>query len=296
MMQQEGQYQQQLAQESELWGAEAERMAQQIVPDWREHRRLRHNRLLHGERIEALLARVQPGMHTLELGCASGWLTLAMAQRGADATGLDISEPALEVARRYYQSIAAEVPGTAAYRHADLNRIELAADTYDIIAVKGTLHHLIEMPHVVEAIYQALKPGGLFWIHDTRDDENPRTVLAASALMFLLPTEVSYLDKIRGLLRFGFDAPSRIKASMEAEGLSPFEGAGRDHDWWTLVRERFDVESVQPMPAVTGYISAQLALPDSAAIPFLRLLRAADDVLVRLNILVPSMVTVYARK
>src|SRR5678815_5949622 len=105
-------YTQKLAEEARLWGDEAEKMAVKIPPDWRYHRSLRHNVIMHTADIDALLSHIQPGMKVLELGCASGWLTPAMAQRGADATGLDLSEQSLAIARAYYESIRPSVAGT----------------------------------------------------------------------------------------------------------------------------------------------------------------------------------------
>lgn len=289
-------YQRQLAQEAELWGSDAERSAQSVPPDWRAHRTLRHNIIYHQRDIDEFLETIRPGMCVLELGCGSGWLTLAMAQRGAHAVGIDISEKALAVGRRYYDSIRSMVSGSVEYRAADLNALRLDGETYDVIAVKGTLHHLVEMQQVIDEIYRALKPGGLLWVSDSDGEEALTTVLAASALMFVLPTHTSYRDKITGLLRFGLRAPSRIKASIQAEGLSPFEGAGRDHNWVELIRARFRVEQRVDAPAVTGYITHQIRLPDALALPLLRALCAVDRLLVRAKILRNTGVILYARK
>jgi 2-polyprenyl-3-methyl-5-hydroxy-6-metoxy-1,4-benzoquinol methylase len=289
-------YEQKLAGEAALWGAEAETRAQEVPPDWRYHRHLRHNIIYHTADIDAFLEQVQPGMTALELGCGAGWLTLAMAQRGANATGLDISAQALDVARDYAASLGDSLSGSVAYEVADLNRLQLPPEHYDVIAVRGTLHHLLRLDHVVEQMYIALKPGGLLWVSDSDGEEATATVLVASALMFLLPTAVSYRDKISGLIRFGTRAPSRIKASIEAEGLSPFEGAGRDHDWVQLIYQRLTVEQRVDAPAVTGYITHQLKLPDWAALPLLRALCWVDRGLVRLKLLRNTGVILYARK
>ncbi len=293
-------YQAKLEQEGAIWGAEAERQAATTPPDWRYHRALRHNRVLHAHEIDALLDRITPNMRALELGCASGWLTLALAQRGAHVEGLDISEPALAIARAYYEQVKAETSGTVRYRTADLNALELSANTYDVIVVKGTLHHLIDLPHVITALHSALKPGGLLWISDSLGDEHPRTALAAAACMFVLPTHVSYGEKVRGLLKFGTRSAERIKLSMQAEGLSPFEGAGRgdgaDHDWLALVQQHFAIEILRRAPAFTGYIAHQVNLPDALALPLLIALRGFDSFLVRLRVLTSSGVIVYARK
>lgn len=289
-------YEQKLQQEAELWGTESERMARMIAPDWRDHRHLLHNRILHGEHIDKLLMQIEPEMRTLELGCASGWLTLAMAQQGAYAKGLDLSEKSLSVARNYYERIQDEVRGTVNYCYADLNALELEPNIYDVIAVKATLHHLVNMRGTIEAVHRALKPNGLFWISDTLYDEHMSSVLFASGLTFLLPTEVPYSEKIKGLLKFGLNAPERIKMSMEAEGLSPFEGAGRNHNWLEITQELFTIEQVIVPPAVTGYVTAQLRASDFISVPFLRLLKRIDQYLVKHDVLQPSARIVYARK
>jgi 2-polyprenyl-3-methyl-5-hydroxy-6-metoxy-1,4-benzoquinol methylase len=289
-------YEAKLAQEAELWGSDAERSAQSVPPDWGAHRNLRHNSIYHTADIDAFLQHIQRGITALELGCGSGWLTLAMAQRGAQAKGIDISDKALNVARRYYDSIRDSVSGSVEYELADLNTVQLPPETYDVIAVKGTLHHLTQMDAVIDQIYRALKPGGLLWVSDSHGEETLATVLVASALMFVLPTQTSYRDKFAGLLRFGLKAPSRIKASIEAEGLSPFEGAGREHDWVKLIGERFVVEQRIDSPAVTGYITHQVKMPDTLALPLLRGLCVLDRALVRLKLLHNTGVILYARK
>ena len=289
-------YEQKLAEEAALWGRDAVEKAQTVPPDWCYHRHLRHNVIYHTADIDEFLNHVQPGMTALELGCGGGWLTLAMAQRGADATGLDISEPALQIARDYYDSIKATVSGSATYTVADLNALDLPANHYDVIAVKGTLHHLVRLDHVINEIHKALKPGGLMWVSDSHGEEVLSTVLVASGLMFVLPTVVSYRDKIVGLRKFGTNAPSRIKASIEAEGLSPFEGAGRDHDWVKLIEMQLTVKRRVNAPAITGYITHQINLPDWAALPFLRALCRVDRLLVRLKLLRNTGVILYAYK
>lgn len=289
-------YEGDLRAEGERWGVEAAAQAEQTPPDWRFHRLLRHNLLMHTADIDALLAHVQPEMRTLELGCSSGWLTLAMAQRGAHATGIDVSEAALQIARDYYAQVRDKISGSVEYRSTDLNYLDLPASAYDLVAIKGTLHHLMRMDHVIAEIEKALKPGGLLWVSDSDGDEAFSSVLTASALMFVLPTHVTYGEKFRGLLRFGLRSPSRIKASMEAEGSSPFEGAGRDHDWVALIQERFDVVQMARAPAVTGYLTAQVNLPDKAALPLLRAVRVGDRLLVKTRVLHSTGVVLYARK
>ena len=292
-------YDDQLAREATIWGRAARELADRIPPDWRVHRRLlRHNIVMQGAYIDEFLSHIRPGMRVLDVGCGAGWLTLAMAQRGADATGLDISAESLAVAREYYESIREEVPGSVRYEVADLNLISLSADSYDVITVCGALHHLPNVGHTIKQLHTALRPGGLFWASDVLGEEPRAAVYLTGALMFLLPIEISYRAKIAGLLRFGLRSPARVKAAMEGEGFSPFEGAGREEDWFQLLQGRFEVRRKFHFLTVTKYLSdpEMIRLPDRFALPILHGIAALERWLLRRKWLRGTGLVVYARK
>lgn len=285
-----------LAHEAEAWNRSAEQQASGTPPDWRFRRQILCHAILQAADIDDLLAHVRPGMRVLELGCGSGWLTLAMAQRGAEAHGIDIAGRALDLGRAYFESIRSEVHGTADYQEGDLNHLDLPAEQYDLVVAHGILHHLIEIERLVQQVSHALRPGGLLWISDFDGLEAPETVWAASALMFVLPTRVSYREKISGLLRFRMRSLDRIRASMHGDGASPFEGIGRGRDWPKLVGELFTVERSAPHPAITGYLAAEVNMPEWIGRPLLLALSAIDIRLVRWRLLRSSGLTMYARK
>jgi len=72
--------------------------------------------------------------------------------------GYDISEASLNQART-----VAEREGFAClkYSQANINKIELQAESYDVIFVEYGLHHLAQLDHVLLKIKRALKPTGL---------------------------------------------------------------------------------------------------------------------------------------
>ncbi len=90
--------------------------------------------------------------------------------------------------------------------------------------------------------------------------------------------------------------------AMELEGVvwlvfqDARYAAGREHDWVKLIGQRFQVERRIDAPAVTGYITHQLRMPDVLALPLLRVLCTVDRLLVRLKILRNTGVILYARK
>lgn len=221
-----------------------------------------------------------------------------MAQRGADATGLDISEESLSVAREYYESIREEVPGSVRYEIADLNHISLTADDYDVITVCGALHHLINVRHTIEELHRALRPGGTFWVSDILGDEPRAAVYLTGALMFLLPIEISYREKISSLFRFGLRSPDRVKAAMEGEGFSPFERAGREEDWFEVLRAHFEVQRFFHIPTITRYLAGpdMIRLPGRLALPILRGIAALERGLLHIGWLRGTGLVVYARK
>jgi 2-polyprenyl-3-methyl-5-hydroxy-6-metoxy-1,4-benzoquinol methylase len=289
-------YAEQLNREAEVWGAAAAARASAFVPDWTAHRTARENVVQHARDVDRLLACVVPGMRALELGCGSGWLTIALARRGASALGIDIAASAVELGRRHYDSIRGEICGVARYEVADLNTCEWPDAQFDLVVAKGVLHHLVALEDVIQRVHRALAPGGVFWVSDTHGDEGFGAATAAGALLLLLPTHVSFREKVRAIGRFGLTTPDRIRASMEARGLSPFEGAGRRADWVAGVKRLFELESESRHPAITGYVAAQLQAPDRLAHPLLRALAGLDRMFVAARVLRSTGVTIVARK
>jgi SAM-dependent methyltransferase len=86
------------------------------------------------------------GLRVLHLQCHFGRDTLTLAQRGADATGVDFSPPAIETAR----SLAAELGLTGHARF-------VLSDLYD--APRAT-----PQPHGFDLVYVTW--GALVWLHD----------------------------------------------------------------------------------------------------------------------------------
>jgi SAM-dependent methyltransferase len=88
------------------------------------------------EEVEWLTARLGPDCRTvLEPGCGSGRMLEAFAERGLDVTGIDVSEPMLELARR-------RLAGRGTVVLADMTDFDLG-DTFDgAVCPINTLLHL----------------------------------------------------------------------------------------------------------------------------------------------------------
>lgn len=287
-------YQSLLEQEGAVWGSAARDFAAQVAPDWQIMQRRPPHNVLYRRQINALLDTIRPGMRVLEIGCWSGWLSLEMARRGAHVTGIDVAADALHIAREY---AAAHPPtGTLEYRLLDINQAALEPDTYDLIVGIGVVHHLVEVERVLDQLHRALKPGGRLFVCDVFEGTPRPNALICGGLLMLLPTQLSYRDKFRHLLRLRRDSLAHITDSIEAKGLSPFEGYGRHQKPEDLIPQRFTLRSMHTDNAFTGYIVQQLKLPLTATSAIGRALSVIDTALIRLRLLRGLNYTLTAEK
>lgn len=95
------------------------------------------------------------GRHVLEAMCVSGLTTAGLLARGAQVTGLDISEACMTAFRARWPQCRAVC--------ASITRTGLPSASFDAVVVVGGLHHL--QPNVdpgIDEIHRLLKPGGWF--------------------------------------------------------------------------------------------------------------------------------------
>ena len=126
------------------------------------------------------------GKRVLDVGCGGGILAEAMAARGADVTGIDLSEKPLGVARLHlyesgqkvdYRQVAAE----------DLAREMPSA--FDAVTCMEMLEHVPDPSSIVRACAQLVKRGGQVFF--SKINRNPKSylfaVIGAEYILNLLP-------------------------------------------------------------------------------------------------------------
>jgi SAM-dependent methyltransferase len=96
------------------------------------------------------------GLKVLEIGCGLGTDGAQFAKAGADYTGLDLTDAAIELARKRFTTSGLQ----GDFRVADAENLELPDETFDIVYSHGVLHHTPDTEAAVREIHRVLKPGG----------------------------------------------------------------------------------------------------------------------------------------
>lgn len=100
-------------------------------------------------------AGIQPGDHVLDVGCGTGTISLALAQRGAKTVGLDASETYLDGARRVRAH-----PGVT-YEHGDARRLPYADASFDACVSTLVIDVIPEVDLVAAEMRRVTRPGGV---------------------------------------------------------------------------------------------------------------------------------------
>ena len=96
------------------------------------------------------------GLSVLEIGCGLGTDGAQFARAGAHYTGVDLTEAAVELARRRFELF--DLAGT--FRTADAEQLDFADESFDVVYSHGVLHHTPDTERAVAEVHRVLKPGG----------------------------------------------------------------------------------------------------------------------------------------
>jgi len=151
------------------------------------------------------------GKTVLDVGCGGGILSESMAGLGANVTGIDLSDKALQVAKLHLLESGNQVD----YRKVAVEK--LAAEQpehYDVVTCLEMLEHVPDPSSVIAACAKLVKPDG--WIFLSTLNRNPKSyllaVIGAEYILNMLPRGTHDYAK--------FIKPSELAQSCRDAGLN----------------------------------------------------------------------------
>jgi len=95
----------------------------------------------------------------LDLGCGSGWLSIALARQSRfDVTLFDASEAMLSIAASHLEEAA--LRERSSLLHGDVHRIPLPDGSVDLAISRGSFPFWAEPERAVAEVFRVLRPGG----------------------------------------------------------------------------------------------------------------------------------------
>ncbi|MBU1365504.1 MAG: bifunctional 2-polyprenyl-6-hydroxyphenol methylase/3-demethylubiquinol 3-O-methyltransferase UbiG [Gammaproteobacteria bacterium] len=166
------------------------------------------------------------GKCILDVGCGGGLLSEGMAVRGANVTGIDLSEKPLGVARLHLLESGQKVD----YRKISVEHLadEMPA-AFDAVTCLEMLEHVPNPSSVIAACARLVKPGGQVFLSTL--NRNPKSylfaVVGAEYIMNMLPRGTHDYAK--------FVKPSELARWAKLAGLEPDEVVGMSYNPLTKV-------------------------------------------------------------
>lgn len=180
------------------------------------------------------------GKKVVDIGCGGGILAESMAARGAQVTGVDLSEKALGVARLHLFESGQQVD----YRH--ISAEDLAREcpaSFDVVTCMEMLEHVPDPASTIRACATLVKPGGSVFFSTLNRNLKAylMAVVGAEYILNLLPRgthEYAKFIKPSELARYvreaGLDVEELI--GMQYNPISKAYSLGRDTDVNYLMR------------------------------------------------------------
>jgi len=182
------------------------------------------------------------GRRIVDVGCGGGILAEAMAMRGGDVTGIDLSEKALGVARLHQLESGAQVD----YRLVSAEALAKSLPgEFDVVTCMELLEHVPDPASTVAACAHLARPGGRVFFSTL--NRNPKSylfaVIGAEYVLRLLPRGTHDWSR--------FLRPSELAAHARRAGLDVAEVTGMTYNPMTRTYRLEDDTAVNYLMACT---------------------------------------------
>jgi len=171
----------------------------------------------------------RPGERVLDVGCGTGQLTRAIADRGAGVVGIDASPAMIEEARRSHPGLDLRVM--------DVREARFDAP-FDAVFSNATLHWVRPPESAAARMFEALRPGGRL-VAEFGGEGNVRRVLAAAEAADRSLGDVlhaNYFPSVAGYSAVLRAAGFEIVAAELYDRPTPLEGPEGLRGWIRMFR------------------------------------------------------------
>ncbi len=132
---------------------------------------------------QQLAAQLPPGSEILEVAPGPGYLAIALAQRGFQVTGLDISKSFVEIASKN----AAQAGVSAMFQHGNASDMPFPDNSFDFIVCRAAFKNFGDPVGAIREMYRVLRRGGNALIVDMRRDATAQEIEDEVRKMHLNP-------------------------------------------------------------------------------------------------------------
>ncbi len=165
------------------------------------------------------------GRRVLDVGCGGGLVAEALAVRGAEVTGVDVSAPALAVARAHAAAGGLRIR----YEAGRAEALPFGDGAFHAVICADCLEHVDDLEAVIAEVARVLAPGGTFCF-----DTFNRTFLSRVVVTWLVERRLRREYRSLGVTDPAavvhewrrFVKPAELTAIMARHGLVPGELAG----------------------------------------------------------------------
>lgn len=99
----------------------------------------------------------------LEIGVGTGWFQIYCRQQGLNIKGLEISPQLIEVANEFAKTYGVELDVSVG----NIEQTEIGESEYAVIVASSVFEHVENWQKGIKKIFNALKPGGVFYFDST---------------------------------------------------------------------------------------------------------------------------------
>lgn len=107
--------------------------------------------------LRAKLGATSQGLRVVDVGCGPGSQSLLWAEAGHHVSGLDISDPLIQVARQRATEQACSVDFTVG----SATNLPFADNTFDVALSAELLEHIPDWQPCIDEVVRVLRPGGV---------------------------------------------------------------------------------------------------------------------------------------